>query len=351
MGEISWPTKPFYIMSKIGLSNWVLTEISIAAGFDALTMQARTGTIDQLWMATPDPRGGAILRHIKSDLVISCLPLQSWIVTNKPSLNLQPFNSADPLQLFRLEDVGDNWVAINGLFDWEYKINVFGSDPHGRIGMWPWDGGDNEQWKLLEEAGDVTVNSIEYDLSQAKGDLGQPPTACKAEDSDNTQGSTEPLTGTITLKRVITTTTQHTISESDTTSHKYSQTFGIKGGIAKVVEVTTSLSFEEADSKTTSSIDQKTHSTTDTDTLSTNTNVPPGKKYRYQVVVHYGKVSVPFTAHLTFQSSIPGIAPLQFTSKGVFNGVNYTGYEIVCKDITSPDPKQHTEVSRTPIQS
>lgn len=345
MGEISWPTKPFYIMSKINSSNWVLTEVS-----GALAMQARTGTIDQLWMATPDPRGGAILRHINSDLVISPSPSQSpGGILMLAVLSLQPFDSADPRQLFRLEDVGDNWVAINSLLNWEIKINVLGGDPHGTIGMWHWDGGDNEEWKLLEEAGDVTVDSVEYDLSQAKADLGQPPTLCPAADEDNRQGGKEPLTGTISVERDVTTTTQHTISESDTTSHKYTQTFGIKGSIAKVVEVSVSLSFEEVDSKTTSTIDQKIHSTTFKDTLATNFNVPPGKKYRYQLVVHYGKVSVPFTAHLTFQSSIPGIAPLQFTSKGIFNGVNSTQYEVACIDITSSDPHQHTEVSRTPI--
>jgi hypothetical protein len=59
--------------------------------------------------------------------------------------------------------------------------------------------------------------------------------------------------------------------------------------------------------------------------------------YRYQVIVHYGKVSVPYTAKLTFQSVVPGAAPVHFEQKGMFEGVNATEVAIEVADIT-PSP-------------
>ena len=76
---------------------------------------------------------------------------------------VRPLNSTDPSQLFRVEDVGDNWVAINSLIQWEAKINVYGSDVHGTIGMWGWDGGDNEKWRLVEETGQAKVTPLVAD--------------------------------------------------------------------------------------------------------------------------------------------------------------------------------------------
>jgi hypothetical protein len=159
MREIAWPTKPFYIMSKIrenNSQNWGLMVASPRTQFFGRLYALRmvdfagsAGTIDQLWTATPDPRGGAILRHISSGQVLTC-KLPSQTSTEGALTVMQPLKSpADPTQLFRVEDVGDNWVAINSLIQWESKINGYGSDVNGTIGMWRWDGGDNEKWRLV----------------------------------------------------------------------------------------------------------------------------------------------------------------------------------------------------------
>jgi hypothetical protein len=329
--EISWPKNPFYIQSKIGLSNWALT----ITDQGAVVMRSLTATIDQQWSATPDPRGGAFLKHLGTGRVLarsSGGPLQTVNQTG-----------SDPNQLWRVEDLGSSWVGINSLTDWEQKINVYGSDVHGTIGTWHWDrGADNEEWRLIEETGTVTVDSIVYDTSKAVADLSRPPYRCSATTVDNRR-SAVPDTSTYTLARSITTTRSFTNSESDTTGHKYTQTFGVKGGIDKVIEVSASFSFEESDSKTLSITSQTTDSETNTDTVSTSVNVPAGKMYRYQVVVYYGKVSVPYTAQLTFLSVVPGAAPVHFQQTGTFEGVNATETAIEVADVT-PNQAQSATV-------
>jgi hypothetical protein len=336
-------------MSKIGRSNWILTVTDAGA----MKLQRLTGTIDQVWTATPDPRGGAILRHVNSGRVLACglidFPLFPGIKLPGGPLKAENLDPSAATQLWRVEDLGSPWVGINTLINWEAKINVYGSDVGGTIGVYRWDGGaDNEEWHLLEETGEITVDSVKYDLARAVADLGVPPSHCAAITVNNIRGGT-PITSTYTLARSVTTTRSITNSQSETTGHKYTQTFGIKGGIDKVVEVSASASFEESDSKTISVTDQKTYSETATDTLATQVNVPPGKKYQYHVMVEYGKVNVPYEAQLTFKSVAPGTVPVHLTTKGIFTGVNSTNSDIIVVDVTSPQPQQQTLVARTPV--
>jgi hypothetical protein len=334
-------------MSKINRSNWVLT----ITPQGAVVLRPLTSTIDQIWTATPDPRGGAILRHVDTGLVLACgLVTVAWL-RNIPGGPLKAVNldTSDATQLWRAEDLGGNWVGINTLLNWESKINVYGSDVHGTIGVYGWDGGaDNEEWRLVAEIGAITVDSVDYDMTKAVADLGMPPSHCAVTTVDNTLGGT-PNTSSYSLVRTVTTQRSITNFESDTTGHKYTQTFSIKGGIGKIVEVSASASFEESDSKTISLTDQKTNTETVTDTISTQVNVPAGKKYAYHVVVYYGKVSVPYTAHSTFQSSTIGAAPVKVTTQGVFTGVNKTNNEIVIRDITSPQPDKQQFVGRSAL--
>lgn len=333
--QIDFPTKPFYIMSKINRSNWVLTVTEKGA----VVLQALTSTVDQIWTATPDPRGGAILRHVGTGLVLACsvTKIFGMQIPGGP-LKAVNLDTADSTQLWRAEDLGDNWCGINTLLNWEGKINVYGSNVHGTIGIFHWDGGaDNEEWRLVTELGEVTVDSVDYDMTKAVADLGMPPSHCAITTVDNTLGGKD-VSSTYSLARTVTTQRSITTSESNTTGHKYTQTFSIKGGIEKVVEVSASASFEESDSKTISLTDQKTNTETVTDTISTQVSVPAGKKYAYHVVVYYGKVSVPYTAHMTFQSSTVGAKPVKLTTQGIFTGVNKTNNEIVVRDITSAQP-------------
>jgi len=342
--EIQWPTKPFYIMSKISLSNWAL--VASGAG---LTMKPLSSSIDQLWTATPDARGGARLKHVNSGLYLSAT-LFHWGDQWMPAgpLKMESLDTSKADELWRVEDVGGGWVGINSLLNWEAKVNVYGSNPHGTIGLYKWDGGENEVWKLVQETGEVTVVSVHYDMSRAVADLSLPPNRCQATIINNIGGQV-PQTGSYAIQRSVTTTHSVTNSESDTTGHKYTQTFSIKGGLDKVVEVSASASFEESDSKTISLTDQKTDSITDTDTLTINVNAPAGRKYSYQVVVHYGKCTVPYTAQMRFQSVVPGSAPVLYTSEGIFTGVNQTRNEVETLDITDKAAAHPTLVSRVAV--
>lgn len=122
--QISWPTTPFYIQSKIGLSNWALT----VTAQSAVVLQALDAAIDQMWTAIPDPRGGAFLKHTGTGRVLARGPDGPLQAVNQ--------NGADPGQLWRVEDLGNPWAGINSLADWEQKINVYRSDVHGTIGTW-----------------------------------------------------------------------------------------------------------------------------------------------------------------------------------------------------------------------
>jgi hypothetical protein len=326
MGAISWPTNPFYIISKINRSNFAL----VGSG-GGVVIQPLTSTIEQLWTARPDPRGGAFLQHVSSAKVLTSSG------NRHEGLGLAALNDADANQLWRVEALDDGWRAINMLNDWEKKINIYGSNLNGTIGIWSWDGGDNEEWRITEETGTLTVDSVSYDMTRAAADLTRPPQLCAAITVDN-KLQEGPITSTYTLQRSVTTSHSITNSETDTTGHKYTQTFGVKGGIDKVIEVSASASFEESDSKTISLTDQKTTSETNTDTVSQQVNVPAGKKYSYQVVVYYGQVTVPYTAHLTFQSSNTNVAPVHTTTSGIFTGVNSTNCEVWITDQTLPAP-------------
>ena len=227
-------------------------------------MRQLTGTIDQLWTATPDPRGGSFLRHVSTGRVLACqVAAKSSLCFDVPAGPLQSANldGSDPKQLWRREDLGGGWSGINAFLNWEGKVNVYGSNMLYAItvGIFHWDGGaDNEEWNLVEETGEVTVDSVTYDLAKAVADLGIPPSQGTAITVDNSAGGT-PVTSTYSLSRTVTTQTSITHSESDTTGQKYTQTFSVKGGIAKVVEVSASSSFEKSSSKTISLTDQKTN--------------------------------------------------------------------------------------------
>ncbi|PVM94164.1 hypothetical protein [Caulobacter endophyticus] len=332
--EIKFPTKPFYIMSKINRSNWSLT-INAAGGVALTPLE---GKIEQLWTAAPDPRGGAVLHHVATGLVLSCQLQKIFGQIEFPSgpLKAVQFDASDARQLWRAEDLGDGWSGINTLLNWEAKINVYGSNVRGVIGVYGWDGGaDNEEWKLVPEAGEITVDSVEYFLERAVADLHLPPSHCAITSVDNTKGGA-PVTSTYSLARTVTTQRSISNSTSETTGRKYTQTFGVKGGVDKVFEVSASASFEESESQTISFTDQTVHTETVTDTISTQVQVPIGKKYAYHVVVYYGRAAVPYRANLTFTSSAPGGAVVKFVVDGIFTGVNQVNSEIVVRDITAP---------------
>jgi hypothetical protein len=348
MAEIDFPAKPFYIQSKINLSNWALT----VEGGQIKTKQLQ-GNVNFLWTARKDPRGGSVLTNIGSGLVLT-----AKLQTIKPSPFLPPIkyvggplearalDPTAPEQLFRAATLDGDWREINALLNWEMKINVYGSDPNGTIGLFRWDGGaPNESWLLREETAEVETVSIEYNKDLARVDLSLPPKFGDVSVWDNRKG-TSPLTGTTSISSKMTKTRQITNSTSDTTGQKYTQTFGMKGGIDKVFEVTASASFEESSSKTIAYSDQTTHTNEETITKTVNYNVPPGQKYQYQLVINVGSCDVPYTAHMKFQSAVTGSQPAFFDTQGVFKGMNQTGSEVVVTDVTTPSEAAPRFVAR-----
>jgi hypothetical protein len=340
MEKTDFPGKPFYIQSKVNLSNWALT---VEDGL--IKTRPIQGNVNFLWTAKEDPRGGSVLTNIGSGLVLTAQLVDVILpLGNLPGLNLKApggpllakvFDPAESLQLFRAEVLDGPWRAINSLQNWEKKVNVFGSDLNGTIGLYQWDGGaPNEEWLLVEETTQVETVSIVYHKDLAKIDLSLPPTFGDASPWDNRQGKV-PLTGSTTITSTATDSRQITNSTSDTTGKKYTQTFSVKGGIGKVFEVTASGSFEESSSKTISYSHQSTHTTTETITKVVNYDVPPGKKYKYQMVIHSGRCEVPYTAHMKFQSAVvSGSQPVFFDTEGVFTGVNETESDVVIADVT-----------------
>ena len=125
---------------------------------------------------------------------------------------------------------------------------------------------------------------------------------------------------------------------SDTKGEKYTQTFGVKGGVDKKFEVSASASFEESSSSTISFSDQHTDSTSVTDEQVVNVNVPAGKKYNYQIVVHYGTCAIHYVAQMVFTSIVPNSAPYKFKSNGIYNGVNQIRSEVIVHDVTQGVP-------------
>jgi hypothetical protein len=249
-------------------------------------------------------------------------------------LEVTPYDPSDARQLFRAEDLGGNWRAINLLAEWELKINVDHSKLQGNIFPFPWGGGaDNESWLLIPETGEVETLSVEYDLKGATTDLNLPPMVSAHSDQDNTT-SDGPLTGSLSLALSQTTSRSITNSTSDTKGLTYKQTFGAKGGLKDVWQVSASLSFSQSFSTTIAYTDTAVDAKTATSTQVVNFNVPPRKKFRYSLLVFNGKCSIPYTAHLRFKSVVPGSVPYDFDSKGVYTGVNAINNVVKVSDIT-----------------
>lgn len=336
--EIAWTAKPFYIQSKINGSNYVLTAADGGSANDkGVKTKPLVPNINNLWKALSDTRGGAFLNHVGSGLFLTRVG---------GSLALRPINTGDANQLWRVEDLGSPWVGINSWTDWEQKINVYGSDLNGTTGLWHWDGGDdNEKWTLHEETGTLETVSVQYHIESAIRNFNEPPTRMLATFVNNSQG-TKDLVSTVSLQRTLTTSRSITASESSTEGRKYTQTFGAKGGVKDVWEVNASLSFEESTSTTKSLSDQSTDTQSMTDTCTLNVTIPAGKNYRYQVAVYYAKFSIPFTATMRFQPSVPGAQPVTTTIEGVYNGVNAMRSEVEAAEVTAAGQQAAAAVQR-----
>lgn len=337
MPETEFPAKPFYIQSKIGMSNWALTVEG-----DQIKTRRLEGNINFLWTAQKDARGGSVLKNIGSGLVLTAqlipLPIAPKIKIPGGPLLARAFDPTAPEQLFRAGSLDGDWREINTFLNWEMKVNVYRSDPNGTIGLYRWDGGaPNESWLFREETTELETVSVDYDTNRMTINTLLPPKFGDVSVWDNRQGK-GPLTGKTDLTSSVTDTKSITNSTTDTTGQKYTQTFSMKGGIDKVFEVTASGSFEESSSTTIGYSDQTTHTKTETITKTVYYDVPPGKIYQYQMVIKFGSCDVPYTARMKFLSRVAGSQPVLFVTQGVFRGMNQTATEVVVTDVTPPTP-------------
>jgi hypothetical protein len=137
-------TSKFYIQSKIGLSNWVLT-----ASTDRKSVHLAHRNVDDLnqhWQREDDSRGGFVLYNVGTGKVLQRTTSQGGRV------ELMERNNSDSNQLWRQETWG-SWVGINTLVDWEQKLNVSGGGPYNEttpIILWEYSrGGENESWQFV----------------------------------------------------------------------------------------------------------------------------------------------------------------------------------------------------------
>lgn len=311
----SWPKNAFYIVSKLRLQNYALQ-----VSDKKLILAPLSYGLNQLWQAVPigSSSDGVQLKHVESGLSL-CGPEQRHPVT------LAIFDLHSPAFIWRREKV-DDWFAINVLHNWEAKLNIYASKTEGPIGLWNWSkAAENELWCMIEETGSLTILDLQFNKSQAvAGKL--PPHSCLPTIVDNSDPKVHgPVKGKRSLERELYSSRSTSQSESSTTGRVYRQSLGMELEIKKILKLTAEASFEESESKTVGWDKQQVDSERVVDTVEVDVNVPPGKKYKYQVVVYYGKITVPYTAKLKYQSQRnPGVGDRDFTVTGEFQGVNAT---------------------------
>src|ERR1700739_424599 len=120
MAEIDVPAKPFYIQSKIDLSNWALT----VEGGKVKTRRIQ-GNVNFLWTAQKDVRGGSVLTNIGSGLVLTAklfsFPFNPKIKYVAGELEVRAFDPTAPEQLFRAGSLDGDWRGVNAVLNWGKK--------------------------------------------------------------------------------------------------------------------------------------------------------------------------------------------------------------------------------------
>jgi hypothetical protein len=279
-----------------------------------------------------------------SDVFQSAGPLVLTVIdvdTSGPwfGLCIQEFNPAEPLQLFsHIDAVPVPWIRICPATLAFKHVCVLDNDPNKDVVGWTnviGEGGDEALWNLIPETGTLAFKSIDYDLKQATSNLGVAPRYFEDDTIENTTDT--PLTGSKQFSWQTSKSRTLTNSYSQTSASTFTQTFGIKGGIKDVVEVSESSTFSTSQSDTEAQTDGTTTTETHTEVTTINWNVPAHKTYQYAVKESAGKVSVPYTATATFKSSVAGIHPRDITIQGIFEGVNVVRTEIEVRNITDSD--------------
>lgn len=358
----AFPTQPFYIQSKVGLQDYVLVPGRSDGAKLPVKIEHRTGALDELWTATPDPRGGAYICNL-GDLseVFGSSAGPLCLAIDEPDrgarVYVEKLSAANARQMFEVsKEFGDPWVGVRTLSEYEIGMWIHAylfiqlrdrNNPDGEIVAWAFNKGSGDekvQWNLIPENGELTIKSITYDTDKAVRNLNLPPRFFAADSYENTTDTLQTASKSFSWQS--SKSMSLTTSDSHTSGSAFSQTFGIKGGIKDVVELSSSTTFSSSTSDTKMQTDGKTTTETTINTTNINYSVPPHKSYLYSVKELAGQINVPYTAVGEFKSSVPGVATKTLTINGVFVGVNVYNTMIETKDVT--DPNNHVVVRTDP---
>lgn len=333
--EIPFPTRPFYIVSR--LSGGESLALTRGEG-DKVALQRLEGDPDQLWTAEAYIHGGAVLRHVASGLVLTyrtrhySTPKGGGYDTPEGAVHLAPFSPGEVRQVWRAEAV-KGWVVLNTRLDWEYKLNIYRSDPRGDIGVYRWDGGaDNECWALPVEEGQVIVTDLRYarrsfiDMAYFFGPPGPVMTV------DNRAGDA-------LLTDVRWTPRSYHIERAFVVDEA-----GKRGGLAALGPAFGfDLAAEGAPDQEVlerpiqpmaeGCSESPYHEVFD-DPTQVLVEVPADRIYGYRTVVEYARVVAPFTATLRLRSSVTGEISGEAMVEGRFFGVNPMRHEVHVQDLT-----------------
>jgi hypothetical protein len=319
----------FYLRSAADNKDWVLAVKD--NGYD-VQVQHLSGAPSQLWYLEDDVRGGYFLRNIRNDKVLMYTGGQGdkVVVVDK--------NLALTAQLWR-DDWQGAWDCITAYNNWQQKVNVAGGpgyDESRAIVLWEYSGGaPNEIWQFQADSGLMKVESITYDMSQAKLNLAIPPSVCAATAVDNRAGTTA-MDTTVELSRTISNSRQFSYSQSSSTTFKIAEKLGSKLGIEKIVEVSGEIAVERSTTDSVTLGQQSSQTFTASDKVAVRVQVPPKSQFEYMIRVYYGSVSVPYTATVS-RMTPAGKVTEQVT--GIFTDVNMVKYDIQATDVSGAMPK------------
>jgi len=324
------PAGPFYIQSRIGNSDWVLTA---APDNTNVRLTHKTGAFNQLWTARVDSRGGFFLVNVANDRVLKHTRLQGGTV------QLATSNLGDPAMLWKIDKFGGdglNNIGLTTLGDWEQKLNVAGNGPYNessKIIVWEYSrAAHNETWSLIADPGTFTVQDIQYDLGAARINLNMPPRSSVAVRAPNSLST--PIRTTLKLSRTEASSRGFSYSQTDSKMLSITNTFRAQLTVKKIVEVENSTAVT-VETKTENTFG-RTEETSETNevAMEVEVEIPGNKTYEYQVQSFHGEVVVPYKARLA--RTLP-TGQVEYTNiTGTYRNVSGTRYDIVARDITVP---------------
>jgi hypothetical protein len=318
----------FYIMSKIGLSDWAL---SARPNGTRLQITRAAFRPEQLWTRIESQGGGSF--HLINAANNKALKQSGF----KSELELVEFNRGDSSQKWVSRQWGD-WFGIAALNDVQQLINVAGSswNENNAIVLWEFSRGDfNESWKAVNDFGAFALHDIKYDLDRLVADFNLPPVNCVAEEV-NTMDSDLGSRDTLELQRQFSTSTRFTYSQSSSTMLSIMVKLGAKFIWKDALEVTQEARFTRQVSETVTFGEERAFVETTSDKVTHAVDVPARRRVKFWVVVKSGKINVPYTATIR---RTDGPKTHDITVTGQYERVNATSYEIMQRDVVTGEQK------------